>query len=74
VPLTLSHRLLGQMVGARRPTVSAALASLERRGELVRRDDATWLLAGDPAGSPREPSDRVIAPRRRLFGRELASN
>jgi CRP/FNR family cyclic AMP-dependent transcriptional regulator len=28
VPLTLSHRLLGELVGARRPTVSAALAAL----------------------------------------------
>jgi CRP/FNR family cyclic AMP-dependent transcriptional regulator len=71
VPLTLSHRLLGQMVGARRPTVSTALASLERRGELVRRDDGSWLLRGEPPGAPTR-SDRLIPPRRRLLAHELA--
>ena len=49
VPLRLSHRLLGQLVGARRPTVSSALAMLARSGELVRRHDGTWLLPGSPA-------------------------
>jgi hypothetical protein len=44
VPLRLSHRLLGQLVGARRPTISAALGDLARTGELVRRDDSTWLI------------------------------
>jgi hypothetical protein len=46
VPLRLSHRLIGQLVGARRPTVSSALAELAGRGDLVRRPDGTWLLAG----------------------------
>jgi hypothetical protein len=44
VPLRLSHRLLGQLVGARRPTISVALADLARTGELVRRSDSTWLI------------------------------
>jgi CRP/FNR family transcriptional regulator, cyclic AMP receptor protein len=44
VPLKLSHRLLGQLVGARRPTISAALSDLARSGELVRRADSTWLV------------------------------
>ena len=35
IPLTLSHRMLSQLVGARRPTVSTALAELaEREAEL----------------------------------------
>ena len=67
VPLTLSHRLLGQMVGARRPTVSTALAALERRGELMRRSDGTWMLTGEPAGTPTEQFSRSIPPRRRLL-------
>jgi CRP-like cAMP-binding protein len=46
VPMTLSHRMLGQLVGARRPTVSTALGELARDGELVRRADGTWLLTG----------------------------
>ena len=49
VPLTLSHRLLGELVGARRPTVSTALAALERQGKVRRREDATWLLPRRPA-------------------------
>jgi hypothetical protein len=48
VPLGLTHRILGQLVGARRPTVSTALSELAERGELVRRADGSWLLRGDP--------------------------
>jgi CRP/FNR family transcriptional regulator, cyclic AMP receptor protein len=69
VPLTLSHRMLGQLVGARRPTVSTAIADLAERGELVRRSDGTWLLTGDPVGVPTEEAERLIPIRRKLFGR-----
>jgi len=48
VPLALTHRTLGQLVGARRPTVSTALSELAERGELTRRPDGSWLLRGDP--------------------------
>src|SRR3954452_8958666 len=48
VPLALTHRILGQLVGARRPTVSSALSELAARDELVRRPDGSWLLRGDP--------------------------
>src|SRR5918999_355944 len=48
VPLALTHRILGQLVGARRPTVSTALSELAERAELVRRPDGAWLLRGDP--------------------------
>jgi CRP-like cAMP-binding protein len=48
VPLALTHRILGQLVGARRPTVSTALSELAERGELVRRADGAWLLRGEP--------------------------
>ena len=39
LPMTLSHRMLGQLVGARRPTVSTALSELGegRRGASPRR-------------------------------------
>jgi CRP/FNR family cyclic AMP-dependent transcriptional regulator len=69
IPLTLSHRMLGQLVGARRPTVSTAIADLAQRDELVRRADGTWLLKGDPVGVPTGEAERVIPIRRRLFGR-----
>jgi CRP/FNR family cyclic AMP-dependent transcriptional regulator len=48
VPLALTHRILGQLVGARRPTVSTALSELANREELIRRPDGSWLLRDDP--------------------------
>jgi CRP/FNR family cyclic AMP-dependent transcriptional regulator len=59
VPLALTHRILGQLVGARRPTVSTALSELAERHELTRRPDGSWLLQGDPpdaAALARKPS------------------
>jgi CRP/FNR family transcriptional regulator, cyclic AMP receptor protein len=66
VPLALSHRLIGELVGARRPTVSTALAELTRTGQLVRRDDGTWLLTGDPP-LEQEAVAELIRQRRRLM-------
>jgi CRP/FNR family transcriptional regulator, cyclic AMP receptor protein len=45
----LTHELISHLVGAHRPSVSAALARLERAGD-VRRRDSGWLLAGSPPG------------------------
>src|SRR4051794_23802502 len=70
VPLVLSHRLIGELVGARRPTVSTALAELARDGQLVRRDDGTWLLTGEPVALPRGAAVEVIRQRRRLMPAE----
>ena len=67
LPMTLSHRMLGQLVGARRPTVSTALSELVRQRELARRDDGTWLLTGAPVGVPAVEIERVIPMRRRLL-------
>jgi CRP/FNR family cyclic AMP-dependent transcriptional regulator len=66
VPLALSHRLIGELVGARRPTVSTALATLARAGELVRRPDATWLLTGEPLRRAADASE-AVRQRRRLM-------
>jgi len=70
VPLTLSHRLLGELVGARRPTVSTALAALERQGKVRRREDATWLLMGEPPGRPSAQVRHVVLHRRRLISHQ----
>jgi CRP/FNR family cyclic AMP-dependent transcriptional regulator len=67
VPLALSHRMLAQLVGARRPTVSTACGDLARRGELLRRADGTWLLPGEPVGAPAAASRRFVPPRRRVI-------
>jgi CRP/FNR family cyclic AMP-dependent transcriptional regulator len=42
--MRLTHELLGQLIGAKRPTVSLAVKELEARGAVVRRADGTWLL------------------------------
>lgn len=65
VPLTLSHRLLGELIGARRPTVSVALAALARTDTLQRLEDGTWLLTPEPAAAPHNVP-RVVPHRRRL--------
>jgi CRP-like cAMP-binding protein len=67
LPMTLSHRMLGQLVGARRPTVSTALAELVKEGEVARREDGTWLLTGAPVGLPEPDVERVIPMRRHLL-------
>ncbi len=46
VDLVLSHRMIGALVGARRPTVSTALARLAADDRVVRRPDGLWLLTG----------------------------
>jgi CRP/FNR family cyclic AMP-dependent transcriptional regulator len=66
VPLVLSHRLIGELVGARRPTVSTALADLARDGQLVRRHDGTWLLTGEPVSVPAVNAAEVVRQRRHL--------
>ena len=62
VPLALTHRILGQLVGARRPTVSTALGELAERGELVRRVDGSWVLRGSP------PDASALGRRRAMAG------
>lgn len=49
IDLPLTHTLIGRLVAGRRPTVSLALMELAAAGQLVRRDDGSWLL---PAGAP----------------------
>ena len=66
VPLALSHRILGQLVGARRPTVSSAISELVRREELVRRDDGSWLLTGQPTLEPVPEATAAVQLRRTL--------
>jgi CRP/FNR family cyclic AMP-dependent transcriptional regulator len=66
VPMTLPHRVLGQLIGARRPTVSTALSRLAKDGEVARRDDGTWLLRGSPSDVPGPEVEKVIPMRRRL--------
>ena len=45
LPLPLTHQILGQLVGAQRPTVTLALRALEEEGAVSRRDDGLYVLA-----------------------------
>ena len=67
VSIPVPHRVVAQLVGARRPTVSTALSQLAARGELVRTAEGTWLLSGAPYGVPSEDAARIVRRRRRRF-------
>jgi CRP-like cAMP-binding protein len=59
LPVLLTHEALGELIGARRPTVSLALAELIERGAVVRQQSG-WLLLEGPAevavaAAPAEP-------------------
>lgn len=49
LPVRLTHTILADMVAAQRPTVSAALGELERRGEIIRALDGWQLHGSQPA-------------------------
>jgi CRP/FNR family cyclic AMP-dependent transcriptional regulator len=61
VPLPLSHRMIGSLVGARRPTVSSAIAQLVQQGRIARRTDGNWVLTGPPPASPAPAPHLVLA-------------
>jgi hypothetical protein len=67
LPLRLSHRMLAELVGARRPTVSSAMADLARRGVVTRRSDDSWLLSCGPAELAPDEVPESVSQRRRLF-------
>jgi CRP-like cAMP-binding protein len=48
VGLRLSHETLGEIVGARRPTVTTALGRLREEGKLKSVTGGRWILLGDP--------------------------
>jgi hypothetical protein len=74
IPLTLSHRMLSQLIGARRPTVSTALGELTRAGQLQRLENGSWLLTGEPVGDPAGKNLRLIPPRRRFVPSEAVAS
>jgi CRP-like cAMP-binding protein len=47
LPISLTHDALGEMVGARRPTVTLALGELIEQGAILRQDRG-WLLVAPP--------------------------
>jgi CRP/FNR family cyclic AMP-dependent transcriptional regulator len=63
ITLPATHQLLGELVGARRPTVSLALTVLKEQGLVSRQPDGRWLLPRDSAewATVGVPSDRRFA-------------
>lgn len=54
VPLALTHETLGALIGARRPTVTLALAVLSERGELLKQERG-WLI------TPQAPAAEALS-------------
>jgi CRP/FNR family cyclic AMP-dependent transcriptional regulator len=50
IDLPLTHELISQLAGARRPSVSSALARLADKS-LVERHGSGWILHGEPPGT-----------------------
>lgn len=46
--IRLPHRLLAELMGARRPSITSALAELKDSGRLRSAADGSWVLRGDP--------------------------
>jgi CRP/FNR family cyclic AMP-dependent transcriptional regulator len=44
IDVDLTHDLIGQLIGSRRPTVSVALEELSKTGTLTRTSDNLWVL------------------------------
>lgn len=55
LPLSLSHETLGELIGARRPTVTLAIKKLAERNSLIRQDHE-WLIVEQPA----QPAARAL--------------
>jgi CRP-like cAMP-binding protein len=47
ISLPLTHEVLAELAGARRPSVSAAVGRLVRAGQIA-REDRVWILHGEP--------------------------
>jgi hypothetical protein len=48
MPLRLTHEVLADLVGSRRPSITTALAGLVERGAIVEHPEGGWRLIGSP--------------------------
>ena len=51
IPFRLTHEILAEVVGARRPSVTVAMQELARRGEVVRNPQGEYVLSQQPAAA-----------------------
>lgn len=61
VPLKMSHRAIGHLIGAQRPSVTTALRQLSSDGLVTRGADGTWMLHGDPPNTLEHLRDAAAA-------------
>lgn len=61
LPIALTHEMLGLLVGARRPSVTAALGRLAQRGLVAAQRPKGWLLTGRPPAELVRASERGAA-------------
>jgi hypothetical protein len=54
VPFRLTHEMLGNIIGAKRPTTTTAVRSLVSRGRMIRNGDRFYVLRGEPPDWSRE--------------------
>ena len=54
MPLPLTHQMLGRIIRAQRPSVTAALKDLRERGFLSREVDGIWVIHGDASEQLRQ--------------------
>jgi CRP/FNR family transcriptional regulator, cyclic AMP receptor protein len=60
--LPLTHATLAQLVGARRPSVTAAFGELAREGTCIPRGQGTWLLSSSSVLADPDESAHVAVP------------
>jgi CRP/FNR family transcriptional regulator, cyclic AMP receptor protein len=71
LPIKLTQEVLGQLIGAKRPTVSLAIKELEKRGTVLRRGDGAWLL--EESWSWAEGTAKLTLPSASFVRHELGS-
>lgn len=49
IPFRLTHEVLGEILGAKRPSVTTAMTHLQQRGEVATGAGGGYLLKGNPA-------------------------
>ncbi len=61
IPFRLTHEVLGEIVGAHRPSVTVAMQTLQNRGQLTRAANGCYVLVGDPPDWNSEEAPRPLA-------------
>jgi hypothetical protein len=51
IPFRLTHEVIAELIGARRPSVTSAISELRAAGDVKPTEDG-WLLCGEPPPSP----------------------